>query len=327
MMDNHLLFVGTDQGVVILQKEEDTWCEIGQVLESRRLTSLSAYGDAVLAGTTEGVFRSDDSGQTWRRSSEGLTASHVRWLAHHPDGSGRVLAGTEPAAIFLSRDGGTTWAERPEVTELRDEYGWYLPYSAEAGCVREFAFTFDGNRVYAAAEVGGLLHSSDGGETWQLAQGSSGEPHGQPKGFVHPDVHSVAAHPWSPDLVFAATGGGLFRSTDGGETWEHLYRCYCRAVWPDPAEARHLIFSPADAVDCNGRIEKTYDGGQTWEMGSEGLEVPWPCHMVERFLRLGSELLAMVSNGDLIAAPLMTLSWRYLLPDVGRVRALAATQA
>jgi photosystem II stability/assembly factor-like uncharacterized protein len=137
----------------------------------------------------------------------------------------------------------------------------------------------------------------------------------------------VAAHPWSSDLVFAATGGGLYRSKDGGETWQQLYRCYCRAVWPDPAEAGHLIFSPADSMDRNGRIEKTYDGGETWELATQGLDVPWPRHMVERFMQMDQELLAVLSNGDLLAAPLMTLSWRYVLPDAGKVRTVADIQA
>jgi photosystem II stability/assembly factor-like uncharacterized protein len=318
-----LLFVATNEGVLTVLSESDTWKQVLRGLTTRQVNSLSVEDDIVLAGTKEGIFHSDDKGRTWRIASQGLTEPHIRWLAHHPDGSGKVLAGTEPAAIFLSRDGGQTWAERPEVAELRDENGWYLPYSPEAGCVRDFAFAFDGQGVYAAVEVGGLLRSNDAGETWHLTKGSSGKTDEQDEGFIHPDVHSVAVHPWSPDLVFAPTGGGLFRSGDGGETWEHLYDCYCRAVWPDPAEASHLILGPADSVDRNGRIERTFDGGATWKKASEGLNAPWSGHMVERLLRVDQELLAVLSNGELLAAPLMTLQWRHILPDAGWVRAVA----
>ena len=209
------------------------------------------------------------------------------------------------------------------MVKLRAENGWYLPYSPEAGCVRDFAFALTTHRVFAAVEQGGLLRSDDDGETWHLARGSSGKTGSQPEGFIHPDVHSVAAHPWSPNLVFAPTGGGLFRSEDGGETWEHVYHCYCRAVWPDPAEAKHLVFGPADGVDRNGRIESTFDGGGTWEKASGGLDVPWSSHMVERLLRVDQELLAVLSNGEFLAAPLMTLQWRHILPNAGWVRAVA----
>lgn len=150
---------------------------------------------------------------------------------------------------------------------------------------------------------------------------------GTNEGSIHPDVHSVVVHPSSPDLVFATTGGGLYGSKDAGATWDHLYRCYCRAVWSDPAQARYLLFGPADSVDRNGRIEGSYDGGRTWEKASVGLDVPWSQHMVERFLQVDYELLAVLSNGGLLkaalAAPLLTLHWRYILPDAGWVRAVA----
>lgn len=319
-----LLVVGTKEGVITAQHEGDAWKQVRRSLTARQVNSVSAQDSSILAGTTDGVFRSDDLGQSWRIASQGLSVPKVRWVAHNPDGSGRVLAGTEPAAIFLSRDGGANWSERPEVAVLRREHGWYLPYSPEAGCVRGFAF--HGDRVYAAVEQGGLLRSDDAGETWQLAKGSNGIPRTPPEGFIHPDVHSVTVHSSSPDLVFAPTGGGLYASRDGGASWKQMYECYCRAVWSDPADADRLIFGPADWVDRNGRIEASDDGGRTWRAASDGSEVPWSRHMVERFLQLGYELLAVLSNGTLLAASLAPLQWGAILPDAGWVRAVAAVR-
>lgn len=318
-MDN-LLIVGTKEGVLIAQQEEDAWQEMRRSLTAHQVNSVSAQDGSLLAGTTEGIFHSGDLGRTWRMASQGLGVLKVRWVAHYPDGSGRVVAGTEPAAIFLSRDGGETWRDCPEVAALREEHGWYLPYSPEAGCVRGFAF--HGDRLYAAVEQGGLLRSDDAGQTWRLAEGSNGIPRTPPEGFVHPDVHSVTVHSSSPDLVFAPTGGGLYRSKDGGVSWQHLYRCYCRAVWSDPADAEHLVFGPADSVDRQGRIELSEDGGGTWQAASDGLQVPWSHHMVEHFLQVDYSLLAVLSNGDLVAAPLTTLKWQPILPDAGWVRAV-----
>jgi photosystem II stability/assembly factor-like uncharacterized protein len=320
----NLLVVGTEEGVIIAQREGDAWKRVRRSLSARQVNSVSAQDGTILAGTTEGVFRSDDLGQSWRIASQGLSVPKVRWVAHNPDGSGRVLAGSEPAAVFLSRDGGVTWAERPEVAALRQEHGWYLPYSPEAGCVRGFAF--HGARVYAAVEQGGLLRSDDAGETWQLAKGSDGIPRTPPEGFIHPDVHSVTVHPTSPDRVLAPTGGGLYGSKDGGETWKHLYRCYCRAVWWDPSDVERLVFGPADSVDRMGRIEASDDGGRTWETASAGLDVPWARHMVERFFQVEYELFAVLSDGTLLAAPLASLTWRNVLPDAGMVRAVAAVR-
>ena len=158
-----------------------------------------------------------------------------------------------------------------------------LPYSPEAGCIRGFAF--HGQRVYAAAEVGGVLRSDDGGESWALAAGSDGNTDlgGPPEPFVSPDVHNIVVHPSDPDLVFAVSFAGLYRSQDGGATWKNLYRCYCRDLWLDPLDPQHIVFGPAKNVEAGGRIEVTRDGGQSWQLASDGLEVPWPNSLPERF--------------------------------------------
>jgi photosystem II stability/assembly factor-like uncharacterized protein len=321
-MLNTLLIVAAADGLVTCARDGDDWRVVDQGLTGQRATSVIARAGVILAGTTDGVFRSDDQGRTWEPASAGLSHRHVRWMAYHPDISDLEFAGTEPAAIFVSRDGAATWSERPEVGRLRDEHGWFLPYSPEAGCVRGFAF--HGQRAYAAVEVGGLMRSDDGGATWRLADGSTGNPDfAVPAApLIHPDVHSVEVHHTSPDLVFAATHSGLYRSADGGATWARIYTgCYCRAVWIDAADPDHLILGPADSVDRNGRIEETRDGGRTWVPASSGLNVPWRRHMVERFTQVGDQLLAMLSNGELYAAPLATLEWRRVLAEAGEVAA------
>ncbi len=223
----------------------------------------------------------------------------------------------------MSRDGGETWRECPEVGALRDRHHWFLPYSRGAGCVRGFAF--HGDRTYAAVEVGGVLRSDDACQTWRLAAGSDGNPdlHGPPAPLVYPDVHSLHVHPTSPDLVFAPTGGGFYRSRDGGATWELLYDCYVRAMWPDPADPDHLLLGPADNVDSQARIEETRDGGRTWTLASDGLQVPWPDYMVERFVPAGDQVLAVLSNGHLLSAAPGEWHWRRLLPGLPDVNAAA----
>jgi photosystem II stability/assembly factor-like uncharacterized protein len=203
------------------------------------------------------------------------------------------------------------------VFELRDRNNWYLPYSPEAGCVRGFAF--HDMHGYAAIEVGGLLHSKDFGDSWDLVAGS-GSHHER----LHPDVHSIAVHHTSPDLVAAPTGGGFFLSADGGRTWHNRYRnSYCRAVWWDAADQDHMILGAADWVDRNGRVEETRDGGLTWSRVSQGLEVPWEHHMVERFAQVGDELIAVLSNGELWLTSLDVIAWEQILPQVPDVHAVA----
>ncbi len=315
------LLLATQHGVVVCQHDGKDWHEAGRSLAGRNVTCVTAFNGVILAGTTDGVYRSDDAGQTFQETSEGLSIRHVHWLGYHPDVPNHTFAGTESAGIFVSHDGGLTWRSCPEVTELRDRYKWSLPYSPEAGCVRGFAFL--GTRGYAAVEVGGVLRSDDSGETWHLVEGSDGHPdlEGPPEPLVYPDVHSVSVHAWARDVVIAATGGGLYRSTDGGKEWTLLYECYCRAAWLNPDDPQTILLGPADGVDRDGRIEATNDGGIDWVSASGALNVPWRNHMVERFVQADAEMLAVLSNGELLSADFGVWQWRRILPSVEGVNA------
>jgi len=321
-MTDHLLLATAD-GLGVYARDGQGWQAVGRGLRGQEVLCVIAREGVILAGGRDGVWRSDDLGQSWRAASAGLTLRHVRWLAYHPDVSDFEVAGTEPAGIFVSRDGAASWRECPEVGRLRDEHHWFLPYSPGAGCVRGFAFA--GRRAYAAVEVGGVLRSDDEAQTWHLAGGSDGNPdlEGPPEPWIYPDLHSIHVHPSSPDLVYAPTGGGFYRSADGGATWALHYDCYCRACWVDPADTEHILLGPADNVERNGRIEETRDGGQTWSPASGGLAVPWPNHMVERFVPYGEQLLAVLSNGELLGARIGIWDWRQMLSEAGHV--LAAT--
>jgi photosystem II stability/assembly factor-like uncharacterized protein len=316
------LILATKSGVVFAEKEGDGWIELNRGLKGKEATEVIARGIDILAGTVEGVFRSQDLGHTWSPAKEGLTTRHIRSMYFYPGLEELVFSGTEPAGIFVSYDGGWTWRSCPEVAQLRDRHSWMLPYSPEAGCVRGFAF--HGRQGYAAVEVGGVLGTNNAGENWNLVEGSHGEPDFDHKeGYVHADVHSIFVHPSSPKLVLAPTGGGLYLSQDGGKSWELIYSCYCRSAWWDPDNSDHIIFGPADSVDQNGRIEFTKDGGKNWNSASRGLQTPWEDYMVERFYLAREELLAVLSNGKLYSAPFSTLEWKPVLPDAGFIEALA----
>ena len=316
------LFLATRNGVVTAVNDSGRWRMTDLALDGHVVTSIIAREGVILAGTTDGIYRSAYKSGVWSEASDGLRLRHVRRLAFHPDVSDLEFAGTEAAGIFVSRDGGDRWQECPEVSALRERFGWWLPYSPGAGCVRGFAF--HGQRAYAAVEVGAALRSDDGGITWALAPGSDGQPRfGEPAAnHVHPDVHSIEVHPGHADRVLAPTGGGFYGSADGGRTWRKLYDdCYVRAVWLDPADPNHMILGPSNGPDgSQGRIEETGDGGKTWQL----LAGPWSFNMVERFAQVDRTLFAVMSGGGLYAASLDTLSWEPVLADVTGVNDLAS---
>lgn len=323
------IYLATVMGLFVVADNGGDWKVVRHTMADQPLTSVVASEGVILAGAENGIWRSSDNGETWTAAGDDLTIRHVRAL-DASKGTGTLYAGTEPAGIFLSKDKGRSWRIRPEVVELRDANGWMLPYSPAAGCVRGFAVADSPGasvRVYAAAEVGGVLVSNDNGNSWQLVQGSDGKPDWDRKfdTMIHPDVHSIMVHPSSPDRVTAATGGGLYRSADGGESWENLYQCYIRAVWVDPSDADRIIAGPADGVSRNGRVEVSVDGGKTWQLASGGMQTPWQRHMVERFVQIEEKIFAVVSNGELWSTRLENeIRWEQTLPEIKGIRALAA---
>jgi hypothetical protein len=140
-------------------------------------------------------------------------------------------------------------------------------------------------------------------------------------------VHSILVHPQSSAWVYAPTGGGFYRSQDGGRNWELLYDCYCRAAWVDPDDADHILLGPADGVDRNGRIEESRDGGRTWARVASMQGVVWPRHMVERFTPVGNELLAVLSNGELLRANFPEFTFKRILPEFRSVNSVTEINA
>ncbi|MFP6646414.1 MAG: hypothetical protein VCF24_23050 [Candidatus Latescibacterota bacterium] len=252
-----------------------------------------AEGDTILAGSYgEGVFRSEDGGDTWVEANEGLTASALRSFLSDPECEEGVLCGTEPGRGFRSLDGGKSWEELEGIKDVPGCPDWFLPYSPRAGALRNF-YSPPGRpeHLLASIEVGGLLDSRDGGETWERLDLYR-------DGIQDDDIHYVSGHPDNPDQLWLALGwasmrdrdvdrdalGGIGRSEDGGKTWRKvLEKDYTRAILVPPSAPDIVLAGPAKAVGQQGRIVISSDGGSSWEPAGEGIEEPMT-DMVEVFL-------------------------------------------
>src|SRR5258708_37296452 len=103
-MTDYLLLATTD-GLGVYARDGAGWRAMRTGLSGRKVLCVIAREGVILAGSRDGVWGSDDLGQSWREARAGLTQRHVRWLPYHPDLSDFEVAGTEPAGIFVSRDG------------------------------------------------------------------------------------------------------------------------------------------------------------------------------------------------------------------------------
>ncbi|WFB36179.1 hypothetical protein P3T73_00165 [Kiritimatiellota bacterium B12222] len=117
--------------------------------------------------------------------------------------------------------------------------------------------------IYLAGDVAGVYKTEDYGQNWRMIN----------RGLANYAVFSLAVDPTNPDTVYAATQGGLCKSTDCGETWELLPKTgpkelgiygkkkkSIRSVAVDPSNG-NIVY----AASPLGKVYKSTNGGQTWQ--------------------------------------------------------------
>lgn len=203
--------------------------------------AVSESGDRLyVAVGGVGMLRSDDAGRTWQRLGADLPDRSVSALATHADQEETLYAYVdgEETGVYRSEDAGASWT--------RMDVGPGPP-------VRRFIHSpMDGSMQTGwlfAATAEGVGRSMDCFCGWRETGALEAEP-----------VHDVAFDPAEPRRVYAAAGGGLFRSDDGGENWERIAGA--------PA-ATAIAVSQSGVVYAallDGSFARSTDDGQTWEL-------------------------------------------------------------
>ena len=257
------------------------WECIGNGLPERaRVYCILVEGDdpqKLLIGTQYGVFRSRDGGDSW--SDLGVPADErpILSLVVHPKDPNTIYAGSDYTAIFKTTDGGETWRRLNTVQ----------PAGAITGCfpVRVLKMAIDPSNpeeIYGALEVGGVIRSLDGGETWEdISQGIlelSEEPHLRncilsddlTEGMM--DLHALAVSAEQPGTVWIANRMGLFVSNDRGDHWKEFginrfsKLTYGRDIMVSPHDAKVFVAALSDSSrGVKGSVYCSSDTGETWQ--------------------------------------------------------------
>jgi photosystem II stability/assembly factor-like uncharacterized protein len=201
------LYAAGDRAVAVVENGK-----VRLTLEERGARCLAVDPgdpDTLYVGTSdEGLFKSEDGGEGWERIS-GIGNPRVTAVAVSPV-DGAIYAGTEPSTLFVSRDGGASWRELEGLKNLPSAPTWSFPPRPWTSHVRAISVSYeDPNLVVAGIELGGVMRSPDGGETWE-----------DQRPGAYADCHFLAAHAAAPETLYEAAGGGFAESGDFGESWE-----------------------------------------------------------------------------------------------------------
>jgi photosystem II stability/assembly factor-like uncharacterized protein len=296
-------------------------------LEGRGARCLALHPEdpnTLYVGTSdERIFKSEDGGGTWEKLS-GIEHPRVTAVAVSPT-DGAVYAGTEPSALFVSHDGGGSWRELEGMRNLPSAPTWSFPPRPWTSHVRAIALSYsDPNLVVAGIELGGVVRSADGGETWQ-----------DQRPGAQPDCHSLFAHPGASELLYETGGGGFAQSSDFGESWEGADGGMdLHYVWGLAADAEDPSLVYASAASGPGRAHGRgssnatiyrRSGNERWQPVLEGLSA-FPYALCQDPEAPGV-LYAGLGDGTILRGANAGENWEEITRVAPGLQALAAVSA
>lgn len=295
------------------------------------------------------LHRSDDGGETWRalaapafppQPDPAAPAVDMVWTlaAGGPAEPGRLWAGTLPAALFTSTDGGESWSLVEALWTVPERARWSGGGYDLPGLHSILVDPRDPRRLTVGISSGGIWKSDDGGASWRQAG------HGLRAEYMPPDLaldpvsqdpHRLAACRAAPEVVWCQHHNGIFRSTDGGETFVEIHEArpsaFGFAVAAHPAEPDTAWFVPAIKdeyrvpVDLRLVVSCTTDGGASFAVLDDGLPSGSYDLVYRHALAVdasGAQLAMGSTTGNLWLSPDGGKHWRNLattLPPIAQV--------
>lgn len=256
----------------------------------------------VLVGTTKGMFlySSDEARHDWKLSGPHLGGWEIYSLLGDSRHGNRIFAGTHHqaggATIQISEDFGRSWrpVERgPRFAPAREfdynKMAWSVaPPGQSDWSMKRFWQLVPGHpsqpdTYYAGAEDAALFVSRDRGETWNELDALTKHPtrpHWGP-GAGGMGLHTIIVDPNNADRLWVAMSSvGVFRSDDGGATWQTCNKGLNRVATDGEAPevgycAHKIVLDPHDSqvmyMQDHGGVNKSVDGGDSWFPIENGL--------------------------------------------------------
>lgn len=252
----HAVWFSRDRGLSWLRPKTPS----GGLYNEARAWCLAVHPDRpgeLWTGTDQGLYRWEEGAGRWRHVPSPLDGLHVLKLVRAPHDPRIIVAGTRPAALFISRDEGASWERAP------------LPVASESDFINTPRVTsiqfdpLDRNALWVTVEIAGIFRSRDGGLSWERLI----------EGLRDPDVHNLVIFDRGRGReILASTEMGLHRSDDDGASWTYVpvpaagELLYFRCMVARTDGSGTLFMSIGDRPSGEvGRLLCSRDHGDSWE--------------------------------------------------------------